>query len=472
MVGQSTRMYYPTQEAYEALGKEAYPVLAKGLAFETELELRRKDGTPLWVRYNGRAVDPGDLRRGALWILTDHTAQRQVDEALRESEARFRHMFESHSAVMMLVDPAGGAIVDANPAAARFYGYERSAMRSMDIYQINALPRDELRQNVERASVSQQNTFVFPHRLSDGRIRTVEINSSPLKVQGRTLLFSIVQDITERLAAEQQLGLKQAQLEELNRSLEDRIAKAVAELRAKDQLLVTQSREAAMGEMIGNIAHQWRQPLNALGLILANLRDSSRYGELDGPVVEQAVADGTRLVQKMSSTINDFRDFLRPEKEKHAFSALRQVRETLGLLDAGFRNAGIALEVEVESEPTLFGFANEYSQVVVNLVANARQAIQATRTSQGRVTLRLCARGGFGCLTVCDNGGGIPEAILDKIFEPYFSTREGGTGIGLYMSRQIVERSLGGRLEVRNVDKGAEFTLLTPLSPAVAPVQA
>lgn len=160
--------------------------------------------------------------------------------------------------------------------------------------------------------------------------------------------------------------------------------------------------------MIGNIAHQWRQPLNALRLVLSNLRDASRFGELDAEGVEQAVADGNRLVQKMSSTINDFRDFFRPEKERHAFSALAQIRETVGLLDASFRNDGIALEIEAPADVVLFGYSNEYSQVLLNLLANAKQAITALKIAAGRVSVRLEVRGGLGCLTVRDNGEASP----------------------------------------------------------------
>lgn len=588
IVGQSTRMYYPSDEAFEDFGRRAYAELANGGAYHALVELRRKDGTPVWTQYNGRAVDPHDLSKGTLWVLTDETAKREADEALRKSEARFRHLFESHGAVMLLVDPAGGAIVDANLAAERFYGFTRAALRSKNIADVNALARDPLEAAMSAAAQARQDSFVFPHRLASGEIRTVDVSSSPVEIDGRSLLFSIVRDVTERelaqasllrerqryrslltiaqdgihlldergdlveaneafmrllgrapdaiaglnvrdwdaeippgqlesrlralldhpslfrtrhrradgvvfdvevhagpilldgkrylLAAsrditariefERALGEKQGQLEELNRSLEARVAEAVGELRAKDQLLVTQNRQAAMGEMIGNIAHQWRQPLNALGLVLANLVDAARFEELDEAAVESAARDGRRLIEKMSTTINDFRDFFRPARAKSAFSALAQVKETLSLVDASFQSAEIDLEIEGGGESYVFGFANEYSQVLLNLLSNAKQAIQGAGVSKGRVTLRLTTCEGAACLSVRDNGGGVPAAIVDRIFEPYFSTKEAGTGIGLYMSRQIVERSLGGRIEFRNVEGGAEFTVRTPLAPA------
>jgi PAS domain S-box-containing protein len=464
LVGQSTRMYYPSEEAFEALGRAAYPALTQGLTFQALVELRRKDGTPLWAKYHGRAIDPRDPAKGVLWVLTDHTAQRQADEVLRASEARFRTLFESHSAVMLLVDPVGGAIVDANPAAAEFYGYPREALRSMFIGALNVLPRVEVLRRVTSAADRRQNAFLFQHRLASGEIRTVEVSSSPAAVEGRNLLFSIIHDVTERTELEGRLSIQRQELELLNRSLEARIQRDVAELREKDQLLATQSRQAAMGEMIGHIAHQWRQPLNALGLLFSNLADEFRLGELDAPALERTIATGTRLIRKMSSTISDFRDFFRPEKEKRAFSALGQLRETLALVDASFRQAGITVEIEGPSDLTLFGFANELSQVLLNLLANARQAIESSAVPNGRVMLLLDVHDGLGRVRVRDNGGGIPAGVVDRIFEPYFSTRGGGTGIGLHMSRQLVERSLGGRIEACNVDGGAELSVFVPLA--------
>jgi signal transduction histidine kinase len=272
------------------------------------------------------------------------------------------------------------------------------------------------------------------------------------------------EDITIRKQTDRALRQSEARYRQLNSSLEERVERAVTELRSRDQLLILQSRQAAMGEMLGNIAHQWRQPLNALSFVLANLRDAARHGELDALTVEEAVGDGTQIIQRMSSTIDDFRDFFRPDKEKLVFSGLAEVRKTLALIEASYRHARIALVVETVTELSLFGFPNEFSQVLLNLLSNAKQAILASRAEGGQVRLRLERREDLGCLSVRDNGGGFPEAIAHRLFEPYFSTRN-SSGIGLYMSRKIAEKSLGGRLEARNVGEGAEFSLLVPLAP-------
>jgi signal transduction histidine kinase len=262
-----------------------------------------------------------------------------------------------------------------------------------------------------------------------------------------------------------------AELETLNHTLEERIARSLAELRTKDQLLIAQSRRAAMGEMIGNIAHQWRQPLNTLALLLANLRDASRFGELDAAEVEKAVTDCNLLIHKMSDTINDFRDFFRPDKERRAFSARAQIEEAVALVGAALGNAGIRLSLDLRDDLRLFGYPNEYSQVLLNLLTNAAQAIRGARVEAGAIRIEARVQGGDGRVAVTDNGGGFSEAVQARLFEPYFSTKEGGTGIGLYMSQQIVERGMGGRVEARNVEGGAEFVVSVPLAVDTAPLR-
>jgi len=231
-----------------------------------------------------------------------------------------------------------------------------------------------------------------------------------------------------------------------------------------ERALIQQSRFAAMGEMIANIAHQWRQPLNALSVVLGNIRDAQGFGENDPEALEREFATGSLLIQKMSSTINDFRDFFRPDKEPSVFSALEQVRRSIAMVEPTFAAAGIGLQVDAVEDVLLLGFPNEYSQVVLNLLTNAKQAIKERGIVQGLVTVRLERQGPRGCLTVGDNGGGVPAEVLDRIFDPYFTTREAGTGIGLYMSKQIIEVNMGGQILVENVAGGAAFTVRVPVA--------
>jgi signal transduction histidine kinase len=250
-----------------------------------------------------------------------------------------------------------------------------------------------------------------------------------------------------------------------NETLEQRVAQEVAKNRQHEFLLIQQSRLAAMGEMIGNIAHQWRQPLNALGLLLYNIKDAYQFNTLDAAYLDQAVADGRRMVQKMSTTISDFANFFHPNKEIIVFSALEQIRETIALVESSFQQSNISIHIDASQDIKLMGFPNEYSQVLLNLLSNAKEAILAhNQPLPGRVDIVLAEQIGQGSVSVRDNGGGIPDEILDRIFEPYFSTKGKGSGIGLYMSKIIIERNMKGGITAKNIEGGAEFSVCTPLT--------
>jgi len=262
----------------------------------------------------------------------------------------------------------------------------------------------------------------------------------------------------------QELARKNQMLAFTNQQLEALVDERTTELREKDQLMICQSRQAAMGEMIGNIAHQWRQPLNALAMQFANIKAAYQFNELTAEYIEKSVKNGNRLIQKMSATITDFSDFFRPDKEIVTFSMLGQVKHAIDLVEATLVKQNISVCLNSSKDLMLTGISNEYSQVVLNLLSNASEAIATSGASPGKITINLCEKGGQGQLTIGDNGGGIPVKIMEKIFEPYFSTKSMGTGIGLSMSKMIIERSMNGHIEVANIVGGAEFIVVTPLA--------
>ncbi len=253
-------------------------------------------------------------------------------------------------------------------------------------------------------------------------------------------------------------------LQNLNETLEHRVADEVAKNMEQERMLIQQSRLAAMGEMIGNIAHQWRQPLNALGLLLSNIKDAHDFNELDATTIAQSTAKGRQLINKMSTTIDDFRNFFKPNKEKTAFSLNQSIQSTLDILSASLRNHNVATQIEAGEDVVAFGFPNEYSQVLLNIINNAKDALASNKVGNGLIHIRIARSGDQASISIRDNAGGIPADILLKIFDPYFTTKEKGTGIGLYMSKMIIEDSMNGRIEARNVEGGAEFTVTCPLA--------
>ena len=239
------------------------------------------------------------------------------------------------------------------------------------------------------------------------------------------------------------------------------LLRTVEELREKDQLLMHQSRLAAMGEMINSIAHQWRQPLNALSLVVQLLQFSYHRGECTAVFIDETVDQIMRQIMHMSQTIDDFRNFFRPDMEKSRFDLKETVDKTLVLVGDSFKAQKISVVTQAEEELLVTGYPNEYSQVLLNLLNNARDALTERNVASPRIEIRLFREGEKAVATVSDNAGGIPDEILERVFDPYVTTKDAakGTGIGLYISKTIIEKRMNGRISVRNTGAGAEFRI-------------
>jgi PAS domain S-box-containing protein len=231
--------------------------------------------------------------------------------------------------------------------------------------------------------------------------------------------------------------------------------------RAAEQALIDQGRQAAMGAMIGNIAHQWRQPLTLLALTVQKPLLYLDRGDFDREKLEQSMNASMRLIRHMSQTIDDFRDFFRPNREKVEFSAREAIERSLSLLASALEALAIEVLVEPGEDLLLTGFPNEFSQALVNIIINAKDALEERKVPEPRIGISLRREGSKTVICIADNAGGIPAGIMGRIFEPYFTTKasESGTGLGLSMSKTIIERNMGGRLSVRNLDQGAEFRI-------------
>jgi len=268
-------------------------------------------------------------------------------------------------------------------------------------------------------------------------------------------------DITKRRHAEKALAVKQLELEEFNRSLEERIALDVDDLHLKDQMLIMQGRRAVMGEMINNIAHQWRQPLHVLGLYLQELPIAYYSAEFNKAYLDKSVHKSMQLIMNMSRTIDDFMNFFRSDKEKVTFDVNQEIGKTLSLVKENFLSQNVHIFFMTDGTPMINGFPREYSQVLMNILMNALEELVYNNVQDAMISIHAFAEGDSTVVTIIDNSGGIADEIIDKIFDPYFTTKgpDKGTGIGLFMSKTIIEKNMGGRLTVRNTGSGAEFRI-------------
>jgi len=225
--------------------------------------------------------------------------------------------------------------------------------------------------------------------------------------------------------------------------------------------MIQQNRQAAMGEMIGNIAHQWRQPLNTLGLL--NQRLGFFYGSpnFNKEFLETSVSKSMELINYMSRTIDDFRTFFAADREMTTFQVNETVNKALSLVEASFKERRINMERDEAADVFINGYPNEYAQVLLNILINAKDAMIERNIESPWLKITVSSENGTSLVSIADNAGGIPEDIVEKIFDPYFTTKgpQQGTGVGLFMAKSIIENNMGGRLTVRNTDVGAEFLI-------------
>ena len=276
----------------------------------------------------------------------------------------------------------------------------------------------------------------------DGSIFYAEVSNASVTIDGTKLVLVMVRDITKEKHYKERL-------EELNRNLTEQVEQEVTKRREREQLLVQQAKLAALGEMIGAIAHQWRQPLNALSLNIQDTLDAYVYNELNESYLKQFVDRSMRQVEYMSATIDDFRNYFRTSKTKNRFSLHRMMEDALNILGAQLKHFGIKVHVDDHcGEARINGYENELKQVIISLLGNAKDAIEATKRHYGNIYITLSQEKGQAVIDIADDGSGIPAEIMDKVFNPYFTTKEQGkgTGVGLYMSKTIIEQNMHGQL--------------------------
>ena len=249
----------------------------------------------------------------------------------------------------------------------------------------------------------------------------------------------------------------------------------IEDLKRKENLMAEQAKLAAMGEMIENIAHQWRQPLNIISMSSSNLKLKNDMGELNSSTLRESLSLILKTINHLSDTIETFNDFLKTDKEKSIFNVNDNIKNSISLVDNFFKNFNIDIVLELDDDVFLNNLANEFSQAFINILNNAKDAIvlNLKDNESGLIKIKTKKIDNFIEILVLDNALGVDKDILNKIFEPYFTTKHKyqGTGLGLYMTRKIINSSMGGEISVQNKKfthnkkeyKGAEFKIKIPL---------
>ena len=283
--------------------------------------------------------------------------------------------------------------------------------------------------------------FSSYHKRKDGTIYPIDVYLQESVFEGTDAYMGIIIDTTER----------------------EKIRK---ELRDHEEIMIAQSRHAAMGEMIGMIAHQWRQPITVIAMGANNMLIDIELEEVKEESFKEEAKNILKQTEYLSKTIEDFRNFFRPDKSKEEVKFEEVMSEAQKIIGKTLEHANITLSIKDKNGYKVKTYSRELLQVFINLLKNAKEALIEHREKDRHIDVMISDDADSVITTVCDNGGGIDEAIIGKIFDPYFSTKDKktGTGLGLYMSKTIIEKHMHGTIEVSNTKEGACFKIVIPLS--------
>lgn len=266
-----------------------------------------------------------------------------------------------------------------------------------------------------------------------------------------------------------QLLNKIKELEKLNRQLEAKIKHECNKSRKQEQIMMLQSKWASMGQLVVAIAHQWRQPLTAISFTFQNIKTAFKRGKLDENYLNEAINNAMEQIEYMSGIIDHFANFYKPEKGKQIFDLIAIISETLSFLHDQLLNHSIQVNFTPGSQQPikLRGFPNEFKQVLINIVNNGIFAIRRKmdkgllKVNQGEIRIEIIQKNKMVYVKVSNNGEKIPPEIMDRIFEPLYAPKRygKGMGVGLYMSKVIIENNMGGKIYCRNTKTGVVFII-------------
>ena len=359
------------------------------------------------------------------------------EDSLEASLSSFKSLFNSTMEVIVIHDK--GICIDANNVAIKFLKLNnKSELIGKDLLEfIDDNYKDLLVKNYK------QNTLPYEFDIIVKGIKHTCLGQGKfIKLNGKKVKLSTIIDITE--------------------------------LKAKDKLLFQQSKMASMGEMIGNIAHQWRQPLSVISTCASGIKFEKEFNQISDERLYESLDLIVENTQYLSKTIDDFRNFFKADKIIEDFCVNDSILRVLKLLKSSIQNHNIQVETHLNGDLIIHGYPNEFLQVLVNVINNAKDALMTQPVNTRFMNIKTFIKNKRCVIEVNDNGGGVDESIVSKIFDPYFTTKHKsqGTGIGLYMSHQIVVEHMKGSIYAKNIDfvkdknnyKGCSLIIVLPIT--------
>lgn len=402
--------------------------------FDNEILLARIK-THLTLKYQAKLIEDEKS-------FLEKRVQEEVAKKLH-SNAKLNALYEQSSFGISFLDKNGN-FLEVNNRIAELLGYSKDELLKLDFKKLTYIEDKKRNAEVFSQALNSSEGFAEIDKRcikKDGSIvwfHTVFTRLKDIFDEDNYYIASVCQDITERI-------------------------KLTQDIKAKDAMMIVQSRQAAMGNMIGLIAHQWKQPLNIIQMITNVFKIDIEMGVREDNGDSEKLNEIESQVMYLSQTVDDFKNFFKPNKEK-SFKNIDDIMEqTIGLLEHSFNNHNIKIieNYNVKAEVSLV--PNELMQVFVNILNNAKDALVSKKVQNPQIEIKSFENEGSCIVEISDNAGGIPENAIDKMGELYFTTKgEAGTGLGIYMSKIIVEKELGGSLKWRNIDNGALFSIALP----------
>lgn len=278
-----------------------------------------------------------------------------------------------------------------------------------------------------------------------------------------SIIFSVV--FSNPLKHMYEIVVSQAEkLHDLATNLDKKVQIESLKNAKKDRLLQNQSKLAELGDMIGNIAHQWRHPLTRLSLTLQNVKAFHNKGKLNDKILKESLETSIYQIEFMSNTIDNFKNFYKKDTRKKEFFIIDAYESILNIIGPMLEHKNIEISIVDENKESIYGNKNEFSQVLMNLIVNSKDAFDENRIEKPRINIQVKKEKNELIINVQDNANGIPKNVISHIFDPYFTTKKDkGTGIGLYLSKAIIEEKMKGKINVENKDQGALFTIIIPM---------
>jgi PAS domain S-box-containing protein len=435
----------------------------------------------------------------------DLRVRKSLEIELVKSKEWYESIFNSSSDYIMIaeIDDSGlpGHLLDANAKSFEILGYNKVEMSQLsfsDLVQFSDLSEGHF--HLSKSILEEDQLFETCLCTKSGLQIPVEVHLksfegpvgkqcviasrdiSDKKAEEAAIKRSeerfrtIVQQVADRVLDFDDLGPGEiiisedkerfaSELEHINIKLEKLFKDEVQENQRKEALMVYQARLAAMGEMIGSIAHQWRQPLSVMQMLFSNVLDAYRHGELDEALLMDQHKRMLQLTKHMSETIDDFRYFFNPNADACDFLVSKSIGKSLSLLDDFVKQKGILVHMELKEDQLIRGYESQFSQVILSILQNSMEALQSSDISDRHVWIMLASHGNHMQITIKDTGGGVEPEHLLKLYDAHFSTKKThhGTGLGLYIAKVIIEKNFNGKIESANGDKGLVTTIQMPL---------